>query len=122
MCSPCSQGVSSNKNPNRKTCKNRTLSCPSVSDTDGSRGPRALRSCPLLLEGPGGRTVQDGKKQKINSPRPPAYLRVCVSCVASIYARVCSSVSCVCDCVRACVCGCLCVCSCVRCVIYMSVC
>src|SRR4029434_6590745 len=70
-------------------------SCPSLTETDGSLGPWALRSCPLLLEDPGGGTVQDGKKQKINSLRPQAYLRVCVSCVASIYARVCSSVSCV---------------------------
>src|SRR4029434_8360349 len=34
-----------------------------------------------------------GKRQKINSPRHQAC--VCVSCVASIYSRVCSSVSCV---------------------------
>src|SRR4029434_2212192 len=68
-------------------------SCPSLTK-DGqftSLGPWALQSCPLLLGGPLGRTVQDGKK----SPRPQAYLRVCVSCVSSIYSRVCSSVSCV---------------------------
>ena len=52
---------------------------------------------------PGGRTAQDGKRQRINSPQPQAcvcvcvcvFVCVCVSCVASIYARVCSSVSCV---------------------------
>ena len=44
MFSPCSQGVSSTKNPNRKTCKK------SLTETDGSLGPQALRSYPLLLE------------------------------------------------------------------------
>src|SRR4029434_9683535 len=39
------------------------------------------------------RTVQDGKKQKLNSPRSQAYLRVC---------------ACVCVCMRACVCACVC--------------
>ena len=37
MFPPCSQGVSSTKNPNRKNMqKNRTLSCPSLTKTDGS--------------------------------------------------------------------------------------
>src|SRR4029434_39311 len=37
MFSPCSQGVSSNKNPNRQNMqKNKTLSCPSLTKTDGS--------------------------------------------------------------------------------------
>ena len=46
MFSPCSQGVSSTKNLDRKTCKkNRTL----LTKTDRSLGPRALKSCPLLL-------------------------------------------------------------------------
>src|SRR4029434_938214 len=35
-------------------------------------------SCPLLLGGPGGGTVQDGNRQRINSPRPQAYVCVCV--------------------------------------------
>src|SRR4029434_5027307 len=37
----------------------------SVLDQDGrvtSLGPRALRSCPLLLEDPGGGTIRDGLK------------------------------------------------------------
>src|SRR4029434_7164662 len=45
---------------------------------DSSLGPRALTSCLLLLRGPGGRTVQDGKRQRINSQRPQAC--VCVLC------------------------------------------
>src|SRR4029434_9300865 len=67
--------------PTEKTCKNRTFSFPSVTETDGSLGPRALRSYPLLLGGPGGRTVRDGKKQRLNS-QTILGLRVCVSCVA----------------------------------------
>src|SRR4029434_8057966 len=38
----------------------------------------ALTSCPLLLGGPGGRTFQDGKRQRINSSRPQACVCVCV--------------------------------------------
>src|SRR4029434_3193958 len=47
--SPCSQGVSFTKNPNRKTCKkNRTLLF--VPETEGSIGPRSQeRLSPLLL-------------------------------------------------------------------------
>src|SRR4029434_428904 len=85
MFSPCSQGVSSTKDPNRKNMQNnRTFSCPSVTETDGSLGPRALRSCPLLLEGLGGRMVQDGSnaERTFHSDLRPAC--VCVSCVASI--------------------------------------
>src|SRR4029434_7036737 len=45
----------------------------------------------------GGETLHDGKREKINPPRPQACVCVCVcvSCVASINLRVCSSVSCV---------------------------
>src|SRR4029434_5313206 len=60
MFSPCSHGVSSTKNPNRKTCKKNRTHLPSLTETDGSLGPRSLRSCPLLLGGPGGRTLRDG--------------------------------------------------------------
>ena len=85
MFSPCSQGVSSTKNPNRKTCKKRTEhSCPSLTETDGSIGPRALRSCPLLLEDPGGGTIRDGLKAEVEFTATSG-LRVCVSCVAYIY-------------------------------------
>src|SRR4029434_2680060 len=57
--SPCSQGVSSAKNPNRKTCKkNRTIL--SVPDQDGrfTWSPGAEK----LPTAPGGRTSRDGKK------------------------------------------------------------
>src|SRR4029434_6136676 len=97
MFSPCSQGVSSNKNPNRKNMQKQNILL-SVTETDSSLGPRALRSCPLLLGGPGGRTIQDGEKAENKFTATsglPACMCVCVSCVASIYARVCSSVSCV---------------------------
>ena len=53
MFSPCSQGVSSTNNPNRKTCKkNRTLSSPSLTKTDGSLHlvPRRLKTAPGVLE------------------------------------------------------------------------
>src|SRR4029434_1589649 len=65
MFSPCSQGVSSTKNPNRKSFQKEEKEQNNLvkkSETDGSLGPRALRSCPLLLGGPGGRTSRDGKK------------------------------------------------------------
>src|SRR4029434_9558498 len=90
-CSPrVHKGFPPLRTPTEKTCKkNRTLSCPSLTKTDGSLGPWALKSCPLLLGGPGERTVQDGKKQKINSPRPQAYLRVCVCPVSPVCVPVC---------------------------------
>src|SRR4029434_2539016 len=86
------------RTPTEKHAERTEQSCPSLTETDGSLGPRALRSCPLLLEDPGGGTIRDGVKAE---PKFAANsgLRVrvcvCVSCVASIYARVCSSVSCV---------------------------
>src|SRR4029434_233603 len=85
MFSPCSQGVSSNKNPKRKNMQKQNM-CPfSVTETDGSLGPRALRSCPLLLEGPGGRMVRDGSnaERTFHSDLRPACVCVCVSCVAT---------------------------------------
>src|SRR4029434_5032868 len=55
MFSPCSQGVSSAKNPNRKNMqKNRTLSCPSLTKMDGSLhlvpGRLRLPTAPGVLE------------------------------------------------------------------------
>src|SRR4029434_6911291 len=88
-------------------------------------------SCPLLLGGPGGRTVQDGKnaenKFTATSGLPAcACVCVCVSCVASIYARVFQCVVCeiknltkvliiIIVCVCVCVCVSLCVFVCVLC-------
>src|SRR4029434_10740384 len=70
--------------------KNRPLSCPSLTKTDGSLHlvPGHLKAAHCSW-GPGGRTVRDGKMQSVNSQRAHA----CVSCVASIYPRVCCSVS-----------------------------
>src|SRR4029434_9831386 len=62
------------------------LNCPSLTKTDGSIGPRALRSCPLLLEDPGGGTIRDGLKAEVKFTATSGLrVRVCVSCVASIY-------------------------------------
>ena len=71
------QGVSSTKNPNRKTCKkNRTIL--SVPDRDGrftwSPGAEKLPTAP---GGPGGRTVQDGRNAEITFTATSG-LRVCV--------------------------------------------
>src|SRR4029434_1258475 len=95
MFSPCSQGVFSTKNPNRKNMQN---TCPSLTK-DGqftSIGPRALQaahcSWAVLEEG----RSRMGKKQKINSPRPQAYLRVCVCPVSPPYMHVCVPVCRVC--------------------------
>src|SRR4029434_7531403 len=83
MLSPCAQGVSSTKNPNRKTCKkNRTLL--SVPDRDGwfTWSPGAEK----LPTAPGGSWRKDvpgwekSRRQIHGDLRP-----VCVSCVASIY-------------------------------------
>src|SRR4029434_1891339 len=70
-------------------------SCPSLTETDGSLGPRALRSWGVLEEGRSGM----GKKQSKNSRRPQACMCVCVVCpVSSPYiTRVCCSDSCVCN-------------------------
>src|SRR4029434_11259182 len=86
-CSPrVHKGFPPIRTPTGKTCKNRTFSCPSVTETDGSLGPRALRSCPLLLEGLGGRMVRDRSNAEriFHSDLRPARVCVCVSCVASI--------------------------------------
>src|SRR4029434_7730394 len=57
-CSPrVHKGFPPIRTPTEKHAKkNSSLSCPSV--TDGSLGPRALRSCPQLLDGPGERTAR----------------------------------------------------------------
>src|SRR4029434_10949801 len=98
MFSPCSQGVSSANNPNRKTCKkNRTIL--SVPHRDGrftwSPGAEKLPAAPgqsLRKDGPG---WEKAENKFTATSGLPACVCVCVSCVASIYARVCSSVSCV---------------------------
>src|SRR4029434_6316456 len=46
-------------------------------------------SCPLLLGGPGGGTFRDGKRQRINSPRPQACVCVCVRPQACVCVCVC---------------------------------
>src|SRR4029434_5770351 len=96
--------------------KNSSLSCPSVTDADGSLGPRALRSCPLLLEVHGGRTVLDERKaeRKIYSDLRPACVCVCVSCVASIKSTcvLCSVLLCLCAVVFVCCCVCVLLCLC----------
>src|SRR4029434_918714 len=62
-CSPrVHKGFPPLRTPTEKHAKRTEQSCPSLTDTDGSRGPRALRSCPLLLEDPGGGTIRDGLK------------------------------------------------------------
>src|SRR4029434_9299690 len=92
MFSPCSQGVSSTKNPNRKKLckKDRTLL--SVSDQDGqfTWSPGAYK----LPTAPGRSWRKDIPGWEKSRARIHGDLRptcVCVSCVASIYARVCSS-------------------------------
>src|SRR4029434_10534704 len=58
--------VSSTKNPNRKTCRRTEHSCPSLRrKVQLVPGPRSLRSCPLLLEDPGGGTIRDGLKAEV---------------------------------------------------------
>src|SRR4029434_8318990 len=122
MFSPCSQGVSSTKNPNRKTCKkNRTLSCPSLTKMDGSLHlvPGRLKKLPtapgVLEEGLSGM----GKCR--SQIRGDLGLRVfvcvclcvcvcvcvCVLCLHQLYARVrCCVKSALFVCVYMCVCVC----------------
>ena len=94
-CSPrVHKGFPPLRTPTEKHAKRTEQSCPSLTEMDGLLGPRALRSCPLLLGGPGGRTVRDGynAERTFHSDLRPACARVCVcvSCVASIYACVCA--------------------------------
>src|SRR4029434_5650372 len=53
------------RTPTEKHAKRTECSCPSLTEMDGSLGPRALRSCPLLLEDPGGGTIRDGLKAEV---------------------------------------------------------
>src|SRR4029434_3422907 len=91
-CSPrVHKGFPPLKTPTEKHTKRTEHSCPPLTETDGSLGPRALRSCPLLLEDPGGGTIRDGKKaeQEFTAtsglpacvcvcPVSPPYMHVCV--------------------------------------------
>src|SRR4029434_7427899 len=91
-CSPrVHKGFPPLRTPKEKHAKRTEHSCPSLTETDGSLGPRALRSCPLLLGGPGGRTSRDGKKAEDKfeatsglcvcvcvCPVSPPYIHVCV--------------------------------------------
>src|SRR4029434_6940757 len=90
MFSPCSQGVSSTKNPNRKrTCKRTEHSCPSLTKTDGSLhlvpGRVKATHCSSRT---GGRTVRDGINAEAKFTNNLRRGCVCVSCVASMYSRV----------------------------------
>src|SRR4029434_1760194 len=79
--------------------KNRTLSCPSLTKTDGSLHLVPGRYKPPTAPGGSLRKDSPGWEKAENkftaTSGLPACVCVCVSCVASIYARVCSSVSCV---------------------------
>ena len=86
MFSPCSQGVSSTKNPNRKTCKkNRTLL--SVPDRDGrfTWSPGAEK----LPTAPGGSWRKDGpgwvKCRAYISQRPQACVCLCVCVLCRLH-------------------------------------
>src|SRR4029434_1796421 len=60
----------------KKTCKiTEHMSIPDQRWTVHFTWSPGATSCPLLLGGPRGGTVQDGKRQRINSQRPQAYLR-----------------------------------------------
>src|SRR4029434_4867501 len=65
--------------PTEKHAKRTEQSCTPLPETDGSLGPRALRSRPLLLEDPGGGTIRDGLKaeQKFTATSG-LRVRVCV--------------------------------------------
>ena len=83
-CSPrVHKGFPPLRTPTEKHAKRTEHSCPSLTETDGSLGPRALRSCPLLLEDPGGGTIRDGLKaeQKFTATSG-LRVRVCVCSVS----------------------------------------
>src|SRR4029434_5337858 len=90
MFSPCPQGVSSTKNPNRKKHAKQQNTCPSLTK-DGqftSLGPRAPQPAhcswlPWRKDSPG----RDKCRGQI-SLRPLRHACVCVSCVATQNARV----------------------------------
>ena len=61
-------------------------SCPSLTETDGSIGPRTLRSCPLHLEDPGGGTIRVGLKAEVEFTATSGLrVRVCVCPVSPPY-------------------------------------
>ena len=90
-CSPrVHKGFPPLRTPTEKTCKiTEHMSIPDQRWTVHFTWSPGATSCPLLLGGPWGRTVQDGKKQKINSPRPQAYLRVCVCVLCRLHICTC---------------------------------
>src|SRR4029434_2371916 len=77
-CSPrVHKGFPPLRTPTKKHAKRTEHSCLSLTETDGSLGPRALRSCPLLLEDPRGRMIRDGIKVESEFTTTSG-LRVCV--------------------------------------------
>ena len=96
LCSPhVHKGFPPLRTPTEKHAKRTEhMSIPDQRWTVHLTVPRALTSCPLLLGGPGGRTIQDGKRQKINSPRPQACVCVCVLCRLHIFTCVFQCVVC----------------------------
>src|SRR4029434_4843341 len=87
----CSQGVSSTKNPNRKTCRRTELSVP---DQDGSLDLVTERlKAAHCSWGPGGRTVQDGIKAESKFTATSACVCVCVCVLCRhLYMHVCVAV------------------------------
>ena len=93
MFSPCSQGVSSTKNANRKKhAKEQNTLRPSLTKDRRftSLGPRVLKSCPLLLgswrkDSPGWEkaeakfTATSGLRVRVCPVSPPYITRVCCS-------------------------------------------
>src|SRR4029434_7678317 len=79
-CSPrVHKGFPPLRTPTEKHAKRTEHSCPSLTETDGSIGPQALRSCSLRLEDPGGGTIRDGLKAEVSQ----ANLRPVCACVLS---------------------------------------
>ena len=74
------------------TAKRTEHSSPSLTMTDGSLGPRALKSCPLLLGGSWRKDSPGWEKAEITFTATSG-LRVLVCPVSHPYPRVCCSVS-----------------------------
>src|SRR4029434_396622 len=93
-CSPrVHKGLPPLRTTTEKHAKRTEHSCQSLTETDGSLGPRVLRSCPLLLEDPGGGAIRDGLKAE-DEFTATSGLCVCVLCRLHIYiTRVCCSES-----------------------------
>ena len=98
MFSPCSQGASSTKNPNRKKhAKKENTLRPSLTKTDGSPHlvPGRLKSCPLLLgswrkDSPGWEKAET----KFTNDLRPACACVCVLCRLHVFTCVLQCVAC----------------------------